>query len=115
MQPLHVGYTARGGDDAALLPVDGRGDHEFRHLGGHGRGRRAFRRGDEPRVDQPDGAVVGGHVLLRRVRGHGDGGIGHDEQLLECRVGHCVGGRCVRGYSAAPKCRSGRRRGPSLG
>ena len=70
------------GDDAAVLPFDGRGDHECRHLGGHGRSRGAFRRGDEPRVDQPDGAVVGGHVLLRRVRGRGNGGIGHDEQLL---------------------------------
>ena len=81
----------RGGDDAALLPVDRRDDYDLRHLGGHGRGGGAFRRGDEPRVDQPDGAVVGGHVLLRRVRGHGDGRVGHDEQLLECRVGHCVG------------------------
>ena len=80
----------RGGDDAAVLPFDGRGDHECRHLGGHGRSRGAFRRGDEPRVDQPDGAGVGGHVLLRRVRRRGNGGIGHDEQLLECRVGHCV-------------------------
>ena len=25
------------------------------------------------------------------MRGHGDGRVGHDEQLLECRVGHCVG------------------------
>ena len=77
----------RGGDDAALLPVDRRDDYDLRHLGGHGRGGWAFRRGDEPRVDQPVGAVVGGHVLLRRVRGHGDGRVGHDETTarVPCR------------------------------
>ena len=37
------GDGRRGGDDAALLPVDGRHDHDLRHRGGHGRGRGAFR------------------------------------------------------------------------
>ncbi len=48
----------RDRDDRALLPVDGRHDHEFRHRGGHGR--------DE-------------------------GGIGHDEQLLEIHRGRSIG------------------------
>ena len=92
-----------GGDDAALLPVDGRDDHEFRHGGGHGRGRRAFRRGDEQRVDQPDGAVDGGHVLLRRVRGHGNGRVRHDEQLLGVRVGHGGGAGNATGLDGNPQ------------
>ena len=37
---------------------------------------------DQQRVDQPDGAVVGGHVLLRRVRGCGGRRVKHHEQLL---------------------------------
>ena len=37
-------------------------------------------------VDRPDGAVVGGHVLLRGLRGCGGGRIQrHDEQLLVVR------------------------------
>ncbi len=41
--------------------------------------------GNECGVDQPDGAVNGGDVLLRRVRGRGDGRVQHDEQLLVVR------------------------------
>ena len=63
----------------------------LRRRGGHRRRRGAFRRREQPRVDRPDGAVHGGDVLLRRVRGLGDGGIGHDEQLLGFRAGHGVG------------------------
>ena len=51
----------------------------------------AFHRGDQPRVDQPDGAVDGENLLLRGVRGRGDGGIRHDEQLLGIRVRRSIG------------------------
>ena len=86
-----------GGHDVALLPLDGRDDHDLRHRGGHGRGGGAWRRGDEPRVDQPDGAVVGGDVLLRRVRRRG--GLGSRPRrttaLDRCRS-TCRSLRCRR-------------------
>ena len=51
-----------------------------------------FAEADAQPFDQPDGAVGGGHVLLRRVHDREFGaGNGHHEQLLECRVGHGVG------------------------
>ena len=58
---------------------------------GTARGGGACGSGDEQRVDQPDGAVGAGHVLLRGLRGCGDGGIQHDEQLLGVRAGHGIG------------------------
>ena len=53
--------------------VDGRDDHDLGHLGGHGRGGGIGRLRDERRVDLADGALDGGHVLLRGVRRRGDG------------------------------------------
>ena len=45
-----------------------------------------FARGYAQPFDQPDGAVGGGHVLLRRVHASGfRAGIGHYEQLLGIR------------------------------
>ena len=51
------------------------------HGGGHRRGGRSFGVGDQRRVDQPDRALSG-HVLLRGVRGRGDGRVGDRQQLL---------------------------------
>ena len=65
----------RGRHDAAVLPVDGRGDYELRHRGGHRRRRGALRRRDQRPVGGPDGAGGGGDLLLRGVRGRGGGGI----------------------------------------
>ena len=67
-----------GSHDLALLPVDGRHDHALRHRGGHGHRRGAIRWSDHPHRDLCHRAGVSGHVLLRRVRGRGDGGIRHD-------------------------------------
>ena len=67
---------------------------------GTGRGRRACDSGDEQRIDRPDGAVGGGHVLLRCVRGRGDGGIRHDEQLLVIGAGHGVGATAATAAAA---------------
>ena len=47
----------------------------------------AVGRGDRQRVDRPDGPSDGGCVLLRRLRGCGDGRVGHREQLLVGREG----------------------------
>ena len=60
-----------GGDDGAVLPVDGCDDHAIRHGGGDGPG---GTEGPSPRLrgsDSPDGAFDSGHVLLRRVCGRG--------------------------------------------
>ena len=48
----------------------------------------ACRFSDQQRVDQPDGAVDGGHVLLRRVRRRGDRRVQYGEQLLGGGDGH---------------------------
>ena len=61
-----------GGDDAALLPIDGRDDHDVGRAGGDGLRRRAGGVGDERGVDLGDGACDGGCVPLRGVRGRGD-------------------------------------------
>ena len=76
------GRRGRGGDDGALLPVDGRHDRAVGH--GAGRGRCAGAGGGERRggVAGADGAGVERHVPLRSVRGAGAGRVGHDEQLL---------------------------------
>ena len=42
-QPGQPGQRAVGSDDAALLPLDRRDDHDRRHAGGHGRGGHAGR------------------------------------------------------------------------
>ena len=62
-----------GGHDVALLPVNGRDDHDVRRIGGDGRGVGVGRLGERRRVGGPDGAVEPRHILLRRVRGRGDG------------------------------------------
>ena len=78
----NAGMTGIGSDDTAVLPVDGRDDHEIGHGGGDGRGGCACGIGDQCGVDFVDGAGDGGSVLLRGVRGHGDGRIRHGRQLL---------------------------------
>ena len=86
--PSQRGRRAFGCDDAALLPVIGRDDFGVGHGGGHGRGGRARGFGHERGVGSSDGAVLCGHLLLRRLRGHRDRGIGHGEQLLQWRARH---------------------------
>ena len=78
----NAGGRGVGGDDAAVLPVDGRDDHDIGHGGGEGRGGCACGIGDQCAVDIADGAGNGWSVLLRGVRGCGDGRIRHDRQLL---------------------------------
>ena len=72
------GGRGRCGDDAALLPVVGLDDHDVRYAGGYGCGRDACRFGEQQRIGGPDRAVVGGKLLLRRVRGRGGRRVGHD-------------------------------------
>ena len=75
-------------DQAALLPLHRRSHHDRRHGGGK-RLRVAPRGvGQRSRVGQPGGAVRGGDVLLRRLRGGGAGREGHDQQLLGGRGRH---------------------------
>ena len=102
----NVGDRRAGGDDAALLPLGGRGDHDNGHAGGNGPGGRA-RGGAVDRAvvvaQRADGAR---HLPLRGVRGRGTGRVRHDQQLFAgsfgnrepCRTGtgsdsvlrHCV-------------------------
>ena len=60
------GRRGFAGDDAALLPLDGRDDHDGRHGGGHGRRWCAFGVGDQRGVDLADGADDGWELLLLR-------------------------------------------------
>ena len=46
--------------------------------------------GDQRGVDLADRTVESRGVLLRSMCGGGDGRVGHDEQLLGIRVGHCA-------------------------
>ena len=71
------GRRGVGGDDAPLLPLDGRDDHDVGHAGGDGPGRGARGGGHERPVDFAHRAFHGRDVLLRRVRGRGDGRVGH--------------------------------------
>ena len=81
-----------GGDDAVVLPIDRFDDLFVGHPGWHGRGGGIGRLGDERRVDLADRALDGGHVLLRGVRGRGDGRVGHHEQLFAISDNRCGGG-----------------------
>ena len=85
------GRESVGGDNDAVLPLDGRDDYDIRHIGGHGTGSGAWHFARHWENDFSDGAIDGWHVLLRRLRRRGRRGVRHDEQLLKCRVGHCVG------------------------
>ena len=66
------------------------------------------------RVDQSDRVIHTWDVLLRRVRGRGDRGVRHDEQLLTrgdciCRCCTCAGpcgGHAHGGRDSAPACGS---------
>ena len=83
----NVGDGGSPDDDAALLPLDGCDDYEIRHGGGDGPGRHAVAVRGQRGVYPADRAVNGACVLLRCVRGRGDGRIGHVEQLLVVRAG----------------------------
>ena len=72
----NAGDESSAGHDVALLPFDGCDHHNIRHAGGHGRASRACGFGNQRRVGDPDRAVDCGDVLLRGVRGCGDGGVG---------------------------------------
>ena len=80
------------GVDAAVLPLDRFDDLFVGHSDRHGRGGGTDRLGDECRVDLADRALNGGHVLLRGVRGRGDGRVGHHEQLFVISDNRCGGG-----------------------
>ena len=88
----NAGRRAICGDDAAVLPIDRFDDLFVGHPGRHGRGGGIGRLGDERRVDLADRALDGGHVLLRGMRGRGDGRVGHDEQLFVISDNRCGGG-----------------------
>ena len=90
---LHaVGHRAEPGgrtvgvDDVALLPFVGLHDLDERHGGRHGLRFRAGGRRERVGVDSPDGAGFARDVLLRRVRGAGERGERHREQLLGRRA-----------------------------
>ena len=85
-----VRNTGAGGAAATTLRwyrSTERNHHDLRHVGGHGRGWGACRLGDQRRVGLPDRAGDGGHVLLRCLRGHGNGRVRYDRQLLIVRSG----------------------------
>ena len=67
------GRWSRGGDDAALLPIGGRVDHEIGHGGRHERRGGACRFGNRQGVGRAGGPVHARGVLLRGVRGRGAG------------------------------------------
>ena len=83
-----VGHRAEPGrrpvrvDDAPLLPFVGRDDFDGRYGGGHGRRVRAGGRRERVGVDSVDGAELSGDVLLRRLRGAGERGERHRQQLF---------------------------------
>ena len=85
------GDESLGGQDAALLPFGRCDHHDIRHAGGHGRGSRACGFGDQQRVGESDCAVDAWDVLLRGLRGHGDGRIRHDQQLFVVCASHGTG------------------------
>ena len=87
----NAGDEQSGGVDAAVLPIDRFDDLFVGHPSRHGRGGGIGRLGDERRVDLADGAGDGGHVLLRGVRGCGDGRVGHHEQLFIISDNRCGG------------------------
>ena len=106
---LHaVGYGPEPGrrtvrdDDLALLPFVGFHDLDERHGARHGFRFRAGRRRERVGVDSPDGADPGRDVLLRRVRGGGERGERHREQLLDrCAAYRAVGRRSGSGRRIA--------------
>ena len=83
--------------DATILNVG--------HGGWRGRNRGARGFGYQQPIRGSDGAVDTRHVLLRGVRGRGDGRVGHDEQLLD------FGGRDGTGDGTAGDEREDKRRG----
>ena len=96
-----------GGHDVALLPFDGCDHHDLRHAGGHGRGCGAGRPGDQQRVGEPDRAIDAWDVLLRGVRGRGDGRVRYDEQLLDIGAGDGTGAFGVGANGSGPGCGRG--------
>ena len=105
------GQCSVAAHDAAVLPLEGRDDHEVGHAGGHGCGWRACRRGAQQRVDLGDRAVEPRDLLLRRLRGRGERRVGNDEQLLLARDGHeswiGPGGGYAYGERRQPRGRNG--------
>ena len=78
-------------DDPALLPVGVRDDLNVGHEGWRGCNRRARGFRYQQPIRGSDGARAR-NVLLRRMRGRGDGRVGHDEQLLDFGGGDGTGG-----------------------
>ena len=80
-----------GVDDAAVLPIDGRGGFEFRHGGRHAHGCGACSFRNQQPVGERDGADDGWHVPLRCLRGRGGERIEHGQQLLVIGADHGTG------------------------
>ena len=81
---------ARGSGDTATLRYyysDRHGDYDTRHGGGQPHIGELSPPTIRNRVCGSDGAIDARDVLLRSMRGRGDGRVGHDEQLL----GICAG------------------------
>ena len=101
--------------DTPVLPVGRRDDHDIRYASWYRCGGGAYGVGERQRVGGTDRAVYRGKVLLRRVRGHGDRRVGHDEQLLGDRSGGCVGALAVRQPGLGGGVAFGRRHEPGYG
>ena len=80
-----------GGDDAALLPVDGRDHHDIGHGSGDGRGGRACGFGERQAVGGVGRALRAGNILLRGVRGRGGRRVRYGQQLLHIHAGNGAG------------------------
>ena len=96
------GRRGVGGHDAAVLPVDGRGDHDVGHGGGHGPGGGTGRVGEQQPVGGSDRAVDLRNLVLRCVRGRGGWRVGHGEQLLGVGAGHGIGGGAAAAEQPGP-------------
>ena len=79
-----------GGDDAALLPVDGRDHHDIGHGSGDGGGGRACAVRKRQSVGGVGRALGARAILLRGVRGRGGRRVQCGQQLLHIRARHCI-------------------------
>ena len=79
-----------GGDDAALLPVDGRDHHDIGHGSGDGRGGRACAVRKRQSVGGTGRALGARDVPLRGVCGRGGGRVMRPTTARQCRDGTMV-------------------------
>ena len=88
--------------NAALLPLNGRDDHDGGHGGGDGRGERVGGGRHHRTVDLADGALDTRRILLRRLRRCGDGRVRHHQQLFVLYRGNRSGNAAANSAPTGP-------------